>query len=774
MRFDARYLFHLFVVFAGLGIVSIVFDVDSTFGFLHAGILAVLAGLFMATPSAWFGVARVVYVMLMLPVQTLAVLHADNLESYGPFLRETIDAVFQTSNAEAVSYLKAFASPWVWPIVGLWGLCLVASLWRLQRAFTPRGVGTLLLVFGLSSLWLGRDLPTLLYTTARDYQVELDSYAATRAIQLGELGQLTSSFEGNVVLLLGESVSRHHLGVYGYPRNTTPFMSAMRGELTVYRDIISTHSHTNESLSQALTLNPRGERKSLLELPDIITVARSAGLTTVWLSNQNAIGIWDNAVAAIAAQADLVKYHDPGSGLQLRRSVFDAAMLESLDEALAMPGGKLIILHTMAAHFPYCEMVPDDYAAEGLDYSDPPFDQRFFGRWFYQMQNEVDEAALAIFLTSYNCYDRSIHYLDSVYAGVVQRLSAESAPSYLIFTADHGEAPIFDTGHESRKHTHFHVEVPFVTWQNRAWPVGDAERADWVYVPGSLGDLGWTLAGLLDIKPLADLAERSLVSANYEIPPRRTMDGRIGYDMFDPGSDTVERARGNLYALTSDEHSRVWAHRIDSGAAMLEASDILAGVEMDLVWNGDRFSVYHPPAPDVGLTLSMQLKQDRPGLRYWLDWKNPDSQNMMAALHSLETLDANYRLKTRVLVETAPGPAARALAGAGWVSSFYLPTQRISDCLTSCSEGQKVALAQELWAIYDRDGFNAVSFDMALLPFIESHMRPRLLAEDIAAYSWAPLLDISSATGASDVKRLLQGRDWIRGMLVTLPTPFRL
>ncbi|XOV86178.1 MAG: sulfatase-like hydrolase/transferase [Pseudomonadota bacterium] len=765
-------LIHLAVLFGGLGIVSSIFTVGPDFVFLYTGLLAASAGILLVAPVAWFRITRPGYALLVVCLQTMAVIHADNLNSYGPILRETLDAVFQTSNAEAVSYLRTFASPWLWVVLGVWVLGLLASLWRLVPPVTGTYPGVLLIVLGSGSLWLGRDLPMLLFNTASEYRQELADYAPSRAIQLARLGPLDSDFEGNVVLLLGESLSRHHLGIYGYPRNTTPYMRSIGGDLTLYRDVISSHSHTSESLSQALTLNPRGERRSLLELPDIITVAQAAGLTTVWLSNQNAIGIWDNAVAAIAAQADVVKYHDPGSGLQLRRQVFDDALLESLDSALALPGGKLIVLHTMATHFPYCDMVPAGYQAEGLNYAQPLFDQRFFGRWFYQMQDQVDEAALAIFLASYNCYDRAVHYLDSVYAGVVQRLAAQQAPSFLVFTADHGEAPIFDTGHESRQHSHFHVEVPFITWHNKSWPHGDLLAE--VTRPGSLVDLGWTLADLLDIGPLADLPGRSLLSMHYEIPPRSTLDGRIGYDRFDPDGDTVERARGNLFTLAQQVRSRVWAHRINSGAAMLEARDVLAGVEMDLVWRDEDFAVYHPPAPDVGLTLNMQLAQDRPGLRYWLDWKNPDPQNLGRAIQSLAALDEKHQLKDRVLVETAPGPAARLLAEAGWVSSFYLPTSRISDCMTTCSPDQQALLARELWATFDREGFTAMSFDMALLPFIEAYLGPRLVAEGIAAYSWAPLLDISSPTGAADVSRLLQGRDWIKGMLVTLPSPFRL
>ena len=99
----------------------------------------------------------------------------------------------------------------------------------------------------------------------------------------------------------------------------------------------------------------------MTDAADLISVARLAGVETWWLSNQNPIGIWDNAVAAMTAESDRMIYHDPSTGFKREREVHDEVMLASLTGALDGGSGKLIFVHMMATHFPYCEMVPDAF-----------------------------------------------------------------------------------------------------------------------------------------------------------------------------------------------------------------------------------------------------------------------------------------------------------------------------------------------------------------------------------------------------------------------------
>jgi glucan phosphoethanolaminetransferase (alkaline phosphatase superfamily) len=102
-----------------------------------------------------------------------------------------------------------------------------------------------------------------------------------------------------------------------------------------------------------------------------------------------------------------------------------------------------------------------------------------------------------------NCYDSAVRYIDDVLEGLFDRLERRERPALVVFFADHGEAPLLGSGHESRLHSHFHVEVPLLLWSNEAYKAQHADRwssfARNRTAPASLIDLSFTLADLAEI-----------------------------------------------------------------------------------------------------------------------------------------------------------------------------------------------------------------------------------------------------------------------------------
>ncbi len=768
-------LVHALALAVGMLMLWIAYRVDPAFAALHLGMQLLVLAVAGLVARVLPVVALVLYgtcVILLIGVSTL---HADNLNSYGPLLRESIDAIFQTTDREAISYVATFASPRFY-LLAVCGLALVTGALVAVRSVKAPVVGSIsLAALACVLLYAGRGLPLMIAETSRAYLATFEAFHANRDEVVASLGALRTDADHTVIVIMGESVARQHLGLYGYPRNTTPQLDRLQDELTVFTDVISSHSHTNESLSRALTFNDRSRIESMDSLPDLISVANASGIETWWLSNQNSIGVWDNHVAAISSQADHVVFHDPGVGMMRERRIFDEVLLDSLDMALAgkSAGPSLLFLHPMTAHFPYCAMVPEDFEAE-LDYANPPLDARFFGQWIGGLSQQMSEQDLIRYLSQINCYDRAISYLDTIAAGVIERARRLDGPVTVVITADHGEGVIYDSGHESRQHSHFHVEVPLLVWQNdeaRSLQTGYSDRK------GSLDDFSYLLADLLGIKGLTDVPERSLASPDYLPVPRRTLDQRVGYDEYDENADYVERARASLFALGRDTWQRVWAHRVNSALGLIEAKELFAGIEMDVVFSDGEFRVHHPPAPDTGLTLELQLMQDRgSGGRtlYWLDWKNANANNMGGALQRLERLDAQFGIKSRTLLETSSlnGPA-RVFTRRGWSVSYYLPTDRILACMNTCSETNLMALADSLWSDFDANSFSAISFDARLMPFVEDYMLGRILRDDVPAYSWQTQIDVSTPGAAAEIERVLD-RPWLEALLVTMPSHFKI
>jgi heptose-I-phosphate ethanolaminephosphotransferase len=306
---------------------------------------------------------------------------------------------------------------------------------------------------------------SLLFASARAYySIEISLFQAYRQEErlfqevlarrgVDVISAVSSDFEGTVVLVLGESTSRHHMGIYGYLRDTTPRLSSRRSELVVFEDVVSPHSHTVPALMPALhSVNPLEQNVPPDAVIDIVSLARSAGFYTEWLSNQNEFGIWDNAVSVIAKAADETHFISSTLGRSLVRTKLDGELLPRLRASMEQNeiNKQLIVLHMFAAHSPYCGNYPSQF---GLFVDG--FDKAFWGT--------------ATPRPSVNCYDNSILYIDHILGEILDLAEGARQPVAVLYFSDHGEAPLLGTGHESSRYSSYHVEIPLVFWSNQAF-----------------------------------------------------------------------------------------------------------------------------------------------------------------------------------------------------------------------------------------------------------------------------------------------------------------
>ena len=91
------------------------------------------------------------------------------------------------------------------------------------------------------------------------YDLNRDPYINNNQVFESHTGPFSNSSEINLekeethVIIVGESISRLHMSLYGYNRNTNPLLKKINGELLVYKNVISPHAYTTGSLRKALT-----------------------------------------------------------------------------------------------------------------------------------------------------------------------------------------------------------------------------------------------------------------------------------------------------------------------------------------------------------------------------------------------------------------------------------------------------------------------------------------------------------------------------------------
>ncbi len=735
--------------------------------------IGAFACLIARTGSQPFRIAQLtVYSVFCVSIVTIAVTYKSHILAFGNISPDALAAVAQTDAREAVFYIYHNSS-WRQALAGALAVMFLAVTFPIRsphRETTqkiPTYAGILALIFTAGAAQSAHRLPVIQYL--KHYQTEFAKFKEVMdKRRAGAVPEARSDFSGTVIVIIGESTTRRHMGIYGYHRDTTPLLAQRKQQLLRFTDVISPHSHTVPVLTNALTTAGSDEGQDFNDenAHDIISVANRAGFETYWLSNQNQYGVWDNPITTMAMSSNSTRFFSLSLGRQFWKTDYDGVMLPALEEILSNHRSprKLVILHLFATHLNYCTHFPDRF-----DVLDALPDKAFFGN-----ENKSGDAA---------CYDNAVRYVDWIINSVIDMTAVQKEPAVMLYFSDHGEAPLLGTGHNSALHSHFHIEVPFLLWPNRAYQKAHGETlavgASHQNHPYTLQYLFHSLAGLMKIDSKLVDDELNLFSDRLVRKDRRSINGTITYDRWGEANDHWENARVNVIA-SGAARPKVWAHRVNSIGTLLEAKDIFAGVEMDLVFNATdgEFHVHHPPAKSTGLTLETMLEamKDKPRMRLWLDWKNPSQKDLALALRRLADLDRRYRLHDRTLVETSSSATfeqIRSVSEAGFTHGYYLPTSAIVNCLRDCSRSELEAKAAELNTILAAGKFDAVTYDWRLREFVAKYLNGTIKRLDLRQFAWDLSINISDDRNAASLVNERLESDEIDGLLVTFPNKFR-
>ena len=242
----------------------------------------------------------------------------------------------------------------------------------------------------------------------------------------------------NIVLVIGESYSKHHSQLYGYNKPTTPRQVALEaeGSLVRFTDVVSTWNLTSFVFKHMMSLYAVGDSGMWCDQPLFPEVFRKAGYHVTFVTNQ----FEPKAKEAVYDFSGGFFLNDPELSQRQfdRRSTkthrFDDGVLkeyEALEKETGRQGdketgqmkGNLVILHLMGSHIEYRARYPKTQA-----------------RFTPQMYNRPELNARQKQILSQ--YDNSLLYNDSIVAAVTQMFADKDA--VVIYMPDHGEE-IFDS-----------------------------------------------------------------------------------------------------------------------------------------------------------------------------------------------------------------------------------------------------------------------------------------------------------------------------------------
>lgn len=230
----------------------------------------------------------------------------------------------------------------------------------------------------------------------------------------------TTEKELTIVLIIGESHSKRHSQIYGYPRETNPLLMKRlaKKELFVFEDVVSPHSFTIYSIPKLLTLAAHDREESFVEMPNIFDLAGSAGFKTFWLSNHPALSDQNAPYAIITQRADEIFHTSPGL-----QQLPDEVIFPFYDKMLQDPAPlKLIVIQLIGSHHDYESTYPE--TAEYFPADAKPD--------FFNSQQKENSAWV-------NAYDNSIRYNDFILDQLIGRLQKSHSKGFLLYLPDHGE-----------------------------------------------------------------------------------------------------------------------------------------------------------------------------------------------------------------------------------------------------------------------------------------------------------------------------------------------
>ena len=292
-----------------------------------------------------------------------------------------------------------------------------------------------------------------------------------------------------IVVIIGESLTRDHCSLYGYPLSTQPHLEAMRagGELIVYADPSAPACHTMAAFQRFIGTWDGSPSTAWFEQPTWIELARSAGYHTSWISNQAGKGVYDNPVVKIARFCDRSRFTNDGMrGIASAR--LDEAVIPLVSEWLDSATRELTVIHLMGNHVSYSRRYPAAFKRfSAADYPDLPEKQR---------------ATVAE-------YDNSVAYNDSIVAALMRLYDGTDAAVF--YFPDHAQ-DLYQSSPSHFGHSkpgdaaseEFGLRIPMMVHLTptfrRLHPAAEAALTDSAAAPYSTSQFIHTVGFLLGVK----------------------------------------------------------------------------------------------------------------------------------------------------------------------------------------------------------------------------------------------------------------------------------
>ncbi len=568
--------------------------------------------------------------------------------------------------------------------------------------------------------------------------------------------KITTSYQKklNVFLYIGESTTTLNMGVYGYPRETTPLLAKIKlvdDGLLIFNNVLSTHTHTSLSLLEALSVGINISQNNLpiykRERVPISSILKENNIKTVLYSNQGYSGASNKTSSVIFKNSDKFfstnNRHLGDSDSSIEKP-FDNVYFDEVinKELLNLNETQFIAFHSYAGHGNYLLNIPKEFRKKVDNFYDHENIRSIIGNNLSYDINVIEN------------YDSAIRYIDYSVSNAIEKIRDSNKPWVLIYTSDHGESVFSNRGHDSSRYTHEMVRVPFLLYFNakakKEYPELYAKYKKLTHNNriSTLAQLPFTIFDLIGISVDSSMNVYPPIGNNsipQSIVVRETPAGTFSKKLYlnredFSGHNDIPDLATDIFVANSNKTNpnlNFCYHRSNSITKALRGSIVTDCLEIDItIESNGNLMVNHPPAHSSGLSLESlknALKKYN-NISLWLDMKNFDSKEQCNILYSfiskkgftngkylIELPSYSHKISSEIF------ECVNNIKSLGNIYfAYYLPTNIAVDCAHNLKKGiqfNKILDCQKLNADFilakKSKIFSDISFDYSSIEAIK-------------------------------------------------------
>lgn len=260
----------------------------------------------------------------------------------------------------------------------------------------------------------------------------------------------TKPFPGNIIFILGESLSSNHISLFGYKRQTTPFLNSLKNNPHfLYREGISSGVSTDIAVAMLMnnTYGLRGAEDISSGKRCLFNLAKRSQFKTHFYSTQSQEQLRYITNSICLRSIDHYKsLEEIEPNIDNPNKANDFNLIDQLPESDEGSSQNFFILHQRGSHSPY-----------NLRYS-KEF-QKFPPKSSNYNQDRINQ------------YDNTVLSFDSFMKKIITKIQQYKKPTILLYVSDHGEGLGEEGvwGHAALKSPSFKVPV-FLYRHNISWP----------------------------------------------------------------------------------------------------------------------------------------------------------------------------------------------------------------------------------------------------------------------------------------------------------------